>query len=251
MRKKLLVGLLAVSMALAALFGLAACGGKKHVHKYDTDNACAICGKKWKYTEGLRYELNDDGESYGVFVNNGASGEIVLPYYYEGNPVTSIWGNTFNGCSGLTGIVIPDSVKSIGYKAFYNCSGLTSIVIPDSVTSIGNYVFKNCSGLTSVVIGNGVKSIGDGAFEDCLGLTSIEIPNSVTSIGSSAFGRCSSLTSIVIPESVTTMGSGAFGCENLTIYCEAESQPSGWAEGWNYSGPNSSCPVVWGYKGEE
>ena len=75
-----------------------------------------------------------------------------------------------------------------------DCTGLTSVVIPNSVTSIGNNAFSDCTGLTSVKIPNSVTSIGNYAFLGCTGLTSIVIPNSVTTIGWNAFNACESLT---------------------------------------------------------
>ena len=89
-----------------------------------------------------------------------------------------------------------------------------------------------------------VTSIGSFAFRNCESLTSIEIPSSITSIGYRAFSYCTSLRSIVIPSSVTSIGEYAFyGCWSLTIYCEAESEPSGWDYYWN----DSNRLVVWGY----
>ena len=183
--------------------------------------------------------------------------------------VTSIGNDAFSNCDSLTEIVIPDSVTSIGDDAFYNCDSLTEIVIPDSVTSIGAYTFAYCDSLANVELGDSVTSIGDYTFARCdslenveLGdsvtsigaytfarchsLTEIVIPDSVTSIGGYAFEYCSSLTEIIIPDSVTSIGEYAFdGSYNLTIYCEAESQPSGWSSSWN----PSNRPVKWGYKG--
>ena len=107
-------------------------------------------------------------------------------------------------------------LESIGNSAFYNCSGLTSIMIPNTVTSIGNYAFRYCSGLTSITIPNSVTSIGYDAFGYCTGLTSLTIPNSVTSIGNNAFGYCTGLTSVEIPNSVSAIGTNPFsGCSGL------------------------------------
>lgn len=66
------------------------------------------------------------------------------------NGVMSIGENAFYG-SGLTSIVIPGSVKSIGIQALCECSGLTSVTIPNSVVSIGYRAFDGCSNLQTIV----------------------------------------------------------------------------------------------------
>ena len=102
---------------------------------------------------------------------------------------------------------------------------------------------------TSFTLPSSVTSIGSSAFSGCSSLQSIEIPLSVTSIGYEAFSYCRALTSIVIPNSVTSIGESVFfDCySSTTIYCEAESQPSGWNSSWK---SGCSAIVVWGYKGE-
>ena len=152
--------------------------------------------------------------------------------------------NAFYKCTGLTNIVILDSVTSIGDYAFYDCSGLTSIVIPDSVTSIGDVAFCNCEGLTSITIPDSVTSIGGGAFSHCTSLTSITISDSVTSIGSSAFYYCSNLTSITIPDSVTSIGDYAFYyCSNLTSVTIPDSVTSIGDEAFRYCSSLTSIVI--------
>ena len=56
----------------------------------------------------------------------------------------------FEGCSGLTSIIIPSSVIYLGTSCFSGCSGLTSITIPSSVTSLRSSCFSGCSGLETV-----------------------------------------------------------------------------------------------------
>jgi len=157
----------------------------------------------------------------GFTINNGVLEEyteepgiteVIIP---EG--VTSIGESAFYNCRSLTNLTIPEGVTSIGSLAFYNCSSLTSITIPEGVTSIGNWAFKDCSSLTSITIPNSVIRIGDHAFEGCESLTNLTIPEGVTGIGEMAFYDCRSLTSITIPDSVISIGWRAFqGCSSLT-----------------------------------
>ena len=188
--------------------------------------------------------IPDSVTSIGSSAFSGCSGltSVTIP-----DSVTSIGSSAFNGCGGLMSIIIPDSVTSIGDSAFFGCSGLTSITIPDSVTNIGNSVFYGCSGLTSITIPDSVTNIGNSVFYGCSGLTSITIPDSVTRIGTYAFSGCSGLTSIIIPDSVTSIENYVFDdCGKVTIYCEAESKPSGWNIYWNLD----NRPVVWGYQNQ-
>ncbi|MDD3667523.1 MAG: leucine-rich repeat domain-containing protein [Bacteroidales bacterium] len=173
------------------------------------------------------------------------SGVVSIPdsVHYNGNyyKVTAIGDNAFEFCTGLTSVIIPNSVTSIGFMAFFECSNLTTVAIPNSVTSIGAHAFigtpfynNKPNGVvyinnvlykykgtmpanTSINIQSGTVSISDCAFRYCTGLTSITIPNSITSIGWSTFEGCSGLTSITIPNSVTSIGSLAFSyCRGLT-----------------------------------
>ena len=124
--------------------------------------------------------------------------------------VTSIGGDAFWDCSGLTSVTIPDGVTSIGDYAFAYCVSLTSATIPEGVTSIGWSAFESCTALTFMTIPEGVTSIGNSAFSGCSGLTSVTIPSSVTSIGWSAFKNCTALTFMTIPESVTYISGEVF-----------------------------------------
>ena len=169
----------------------------------------------YDYRSYIKYVTLPDGlTSIGGEAFRECSGltSITIP-----NSVTSIGESAFYKCSGLTSVTLGNSVTSIEYYAFYECRSLTSVTIPNSVTSIGIQAFTDCSSLTSVTIGNSVTSIGDRAFRLCLSLTSITIPNSVTSIGDGAFEGCSGLTSVTIGNSVTSIGDDAFyGCSSLT-----------------------------------
>lgn len=190
-------------------------------------------------------ELADGTYSVKAKDTSNLPDKVVVPDTYNGKAVTAIDAKAFQNATTVTKVVILSGVTSIGYKAFDGCSALVSIVIPDTVTTIGNTAFQSCTALTDITLPSGITTIEDFTFFNCTALPSITIPDSVTSIGELAFAHCE-FTSIVIPSSVTEIGSQAFfNCANLTINCEASSQPEGWASDWN----SSNRPVVWGYTG--
>ena len=165
-----------------------------HKHILDDAGICTVCGQPISDTEGIIYELSDDG-SYAMVVGyNGTATKIKIAESYQGVPVKEIYRDSFKHNDIITSVVIPDSVTTIGYYALSNCDSLTSIVFGDSVTTIVHYAFADCDSLTSVII-----------------------PESVTTIGMAAFYACDNLSSVVFGDNVTTIGAGAFKDCNLTF----------------------------------
>ncbi|MEE0908387.1 MAG: leucine-rich repeat domain-containing protein, partial [Muribaculaceae bacterium] len=120
--------------------------------------------------------------------------------------------DAFSYCSGLTSVVIPNSVTSIGIEAFWYCSGLTSVEIPNSVTSISVFAFSCCSSLKSVTSLNTTPpNLGNSAFSglatDCV----LYVPAESVDAYRAADGWSSQFTNIeAIP-----------GTEPSDVTCEA------------------------------
>lgn len=113
----------------------------------------------------------------------------------------------------LPGILDLTGARGIVSSVFSGCTGLTNVIIPGSVTSIGESAFSGCSDLMGISIGVGVATIGNSAFSGCSCLTSVVIPEGVLNVGSRAFYGCSRLKSVTISSSVMRVGVEAFeGC---------------------------------------
>ena len=99
---------------------------------------------------------------------------------------------------GCKNTIIPNDIEIIGKKAFCDCTELRKIVIPDSVKEIGFYTFAS-SGLETITISDNVQKIGAGAFCESA-LESVKIGAGVHTINARAFARCDNLTTIIVSE---------------------------------------------------
>lgn len=202
-----------------------------------------------KYT-GFATELNlgEIFEEYGLTVT--VIGEAA--FYERKNltsvtiphEVTTIRGNAFLKCSGLTKVTFEKddkgkcSLKTI-YGAAFAETALTDISIPGSVTSLGaggkstsglipgdgsnpfKGTFYNCTNLKRVTFeegteplslyGNKSSSSGDrgGDFSYCTSLSTLVFPDRITEIPNYECAG-SGVTNVTLPDTVTVIADGAF-----------------------------------------
>ena len=212
-RKNIFKSLLAAAMALTMIFGAAPLSGFVGIRlpMLSLKAEAAITGTTedglFEYEVEGYWPISDPRNGVRITRYKGPdSGEVVIPKTIGGYEVKKISDGAFQNCTGITSIVIPDSVISIGGSTFSGCTSLAEIVIPDSVTSIGGYAFSYCTSLTEIVIPDSVTTIGKSAFSGCTSLSKVDLPKKLTTIEAYTFSGCSSLESIVIPEGVTAIG---------------------------------------------
>ena len=196
--------------------------------RYIRDGVVEIDGIAYWFTDDEVAEVTHHSPTWGK-VYHWYKGDVIIPSTVtmgmRSYPVVAISDHAFMGCTALTSVTIPNSVKIIRDCAFYGCSNLTSIIIPESVKIIGAGAFS-LAGLSSITIPNSVVSIGGSAFVDCDELISANI--NVTTIPDRTFQWCQKLKSLTIGESVCSIGTAAFyGCTNLKdVYCYSVDVPA-------------------------
>ncbi len=200
-------------------------------------------------SEGLKYSLNDDGQSYSVVgIGTCTDTDIVIPTTYEGLPVTCIGGSAFRGNKSLTSLTVQEGLIDINSNAFYGCTQLTQVTLSDTVEHIGEFTFCLCA-LTEIYIPASVTSIQRETFDYCNSITKIVVApenpkyhvagnclietetkmllrgtvnsviptdGSVTWFGNYSFSGIKDLTKIIIPDCITVIGGQAFMGSGLT-----------------------------------
>ncbi|MCQ2084545.1 MAG: leucine-rich repeat protein, partial [archaeon] len=135
-----------------------------------------------------RLEFNSEIASYGFTDFLSSSGKNVAGglKLVIGEDVTTVTPSLFRCSKYLTSVEFGSNVTTIGERAFYE-TGLTEIVVPDTVTTIGSYAFAYCYDVTSIYLGSSVNNIGNYAFYYCQNVESLNYNAENSQVGSSAF----------------------------------------------------------------
>lgn len=145
-------------------------------------------------------------------------GEITIPAFIEGLPVTKLDSSAFAYCTRITRIYLPDTLTTINDRAFQGCSALEYVNIPDNVTWLGIRAFQACP-LVDITLPLNMRFEGQAVFialETQAHLERAVIKSAVTSLPTELFSGQSKLESVYIPETVTTIGASAFlNCNSL------------------------------------
>lgn len=168
-------------------------------------------------------------------INSIETDELVLL------PVKSIGRNSFWNCNGIKKIVLPSTLKQIGYNPFVGCSDIHfesfskeyvvdndvlfdrnknkivcypawkavgEIFIPESVIALERGAFSGCNKMTGINLHN-VNVVSKSCFTNCSSLKDIYCSDLITYIGEWAFAYCSSLKHISISKN-TKIDNNAF-----------------------------------------
>ena len=102
--------------------------------------------------------------------------------------ITDIYGTssngTFEGCTSLASVVLPETITYVGQRTFYGCTALTSCNFPVSLVRIQAAAFQNTRITTLDLTGSSVMTLDNDCFRATTALTTVKLPkNTVLSNG--------------------------------------------------------------------
>ncbi len=168
---------------------------------------------KWEREE--KTKLVYQGEDSDFVIEDG-----VLKKYQGNEPVViipdtvkEIGYGAFAGNITVLKVIMPDSVEKMDEAVFDGCENLMQIRFSHSLKEIPAHTCSNCFALEKVIIPEGVTTIGDGAFNSLdipMSYSEIKFPETLKSIEKDAFSNNDSVTKISLPDGLESIGIYAF-----------------------------------------
>lgn len=214
-------------------------------------SAVAVSSYAWKNgdvltKDGFKYSITNASTSNPTVSLTSADastvvdGTVTVPAtVFDDKDMTFTVTSLENNCSfpnTATSIVLPETLKTIGYRI--SASSLTSLKIPSSVTTISGIAFVYLSSLESFSMdndGNGTYSVKDGVLYSNNGKTvfsyprkkpiengEVILPEGVENISITAFYSRTDMVKLTVPSTMISIQSGPSdthygfeGCTNL------------------------------------
>ena len=152
------------------------------------------------------YQTADErGFELCVVDKTKAQGKLIVPSFINGKAVVGIRANGFYECTGVTGLILPDTVEYIDVNAFEGCEKLTRVRWSAGLRKINSAAFDR-TGLETLVLPEGVTFLGANAFGHAK-LKSVSLPSTVAKMtatneksDANPFAFCENLEEIYVAE---------------------------------------------------
>lgn len=197
--------------------------------------------------DAFRDNYTSDKAKYGAVTTNNGLGQCTVAAidFSQATALTTIRYQAAMRCSYLSGVLDLSHTKitTLGKSAFSGCTGLTGVILPDTLEVLGEAdgsagsVFNGCTGLQFV---RTARSDKDAVFE---------LPSGLIKIGNQTFQNTfpkGANLKIQIPASVETIGSQAFSSNSAfsQIYINRESGLSGYNKDAFKANSSADCLVI-------
>jgi hypothetical protein len=194
----------------------------------DCSNITLINESPYFYYEGGVLYNGDVTQVYHYSIGSGIKNVTIK------NGVRTIGRNSFWNANRIETIIIPETVRQIGYNPFAYCTNAEfvvnspeytifngvlytsdfrevvcctakiaesgTVVLHDDTISLGRNAFTGCETLRNINLPSVLKVIARGAFSGCVNLMEIKIPTTVEFLGDWSFNNCTALKTITLPK---------------------------------------------------
>lgn len=197
--------------------------------------------------DAFRDNYTSDKAKYGAVTTYDRLGQCTVAAidFSQATALTTIRYQAAMYCSDISGVLDLSNTKveTIEKSAFSGCTGLTGVILPDTLVVLGEAdgsagsVFNGCTGLQFV---RTARSDKDAVFE---------LPSGLIKIGNQTFQNTfpkGANLKIQIPASVETIGSQAFSSNSAfsQIYINRESGLSGYNKDAFKANSSADCLVI-------